>query len=46
MTTALLAGLGFGLGFCAAIFTVALPCAWALVRLVRWLDSDERWKGI
>jgi hypothetical protein len=35
----ILTGFVFGLGFAAAVFATAVPCAYALVRLVRWLDS-------
>jgi hypothetical protein len=33
------AGFEFGLGFGLAIFALSLPCAFALVRVVRWLDT-------
>jgi hypothetical protein len=32
------AGFAFGLGFGVALFVLAVPCAYALLRIVRWLD--------
>jgi hypothetical protein len=35
----ILTGFAFGIGFAAALFVMAVPCVYVLVRLLGWLDS-------